>query len=191
MRLHSGEVIDVVQGQSGSGGSGLSSAAGQSTSGGLGSSSQSSDLGNIGTVETRNEVDFWKQMKDTLENMIGKGKDPAGRSVTVNPLAGVIVVRAYNKELKQVQAYLDMVQNSVDRQVILEVKVLEVTLNNQFQMGIDWHIFGTNLNSIGDFPDTNITVTDFPPAYTANITWNKNFTTFIQMLETQGNVQVL
>lgn len=192
MRLHSGEVTGVIGGQAGSGGSGsLSSSSSTTARSSSSGSSGGAGLGNIGTVETRNDIDFWKHIKNTLENMIGKEKDPAGRSVTVNPLAGVIVVRAYNKELKQVQTYLDMVQNSVDRQVILEVKILEVTLRDQYQMGIDWHIFGANLNSLGDFPDTNITITDFPPAYTANITWNKNFTTFIQMLETQGNVQVL
>lgn len=114
------------------------------------------------------------------------------RSVTVNPLAGVAVVRAYPKELKQVDAYLDLVQNSVDRQVILEAKILEVTLNNQYQMGIDWKLFGANLNAISDFPNTNMNLEDFPNAFSVTAKFNpKDFTATIRALELQGNVQVL
>lgn len=108
------------------------------------------------------------------------------RGVTVNPLAGVVVVRAYPKEQKQVEAYLDLVQNNMDRQIILEAKILEVTLKNQYQMGIDWRIFGARLNAISDFPGTDITLADFPDAFSIDITWNRSFTTTIRALEEQA-----
>src|SRR3990167_3123122 len=183
MRLHSGEITEVVQGKAG-GGALAPSAASSS----IASSGATPTQGSIGNVSTHSNVDFWTGLKATLENMIGKEKD---RSVTVNPLAGVVVVRAYPKDLKQVAAYLDLVQNNMDRQVILEAKILEVTLNDRYQMGIDWHIFGVNLNSIGDFPNTGINLAEFSAAYTAVIQCSPDFTTTIRILGEQGTVQVL
>ncbi|WP_165481142.1 pilus (MSHA type) biogenesis protein MshL [Legionella impletisoli] len=144
----------------------------------------------IGEVDTTSTVDFWKQLKGTLDSIIGT---EGGRSVTVNPLAGVVVVRAMPKELKQVENYLDLVQNSMDRQVILEAKILEVTLNDEYQMGIDWKIFGAQLNALSNFTEAgaDITQDEFPDAFKIDIKWNTSFTTTIQALETQGNVQVL
>lgn len=184
MRLHSGEVTEVVQGASGGGGAAAASGISGTSSG----SSPTSVQGNIGSVHTKSTIDFWEQLKLTLENIIGKDE---ARSVTVNKLAGVVVVRAYPKELKQVEAYLDVVQNNMNRQVILEAKILEVTLNDRYQMGIDWHAFGLRLNSIADFPNTGFTLSDFPAAYTARIRWMTDFTTAIRLLGTQGTVQVL
>ncbi|WP_148263554.1 pilus (MSHA type) biogenesis protein MshL [Legionella drancourtii] len=143
----------------------------------------------IGDVETKSNIDFWKSLQLTLQNMIGK---TGGRSVTVNPVAGLVVVYAAPRELKQVERYLDMVQNSMDRQVILEAKILEVNLNNQFQMGINWKLFGASLNALSNFPEVDIAQADFPSAFDVDVHWNpKDFTSVIQALETQGNVQVL
>lgn len=179
MHLSSGEVTQVASGRSSTGAAGTSTA----TTGGATNISS-----NIGDVQTTSDVNFWARLSSSLTNMVGT---EGGRSVTVHPLAGVVVVRALPKELKQVEIFLDTVQNSMDRQVILEAKILEVTLNNQFQMGIDWKILGANLNAIRSFPGTDISPDDFPDAFKIDIKWAENFTTTIQALEEQGNVQVL
>jgi MSHA biogenesis protein MshL len=54
----------------------------------------------------------------------------------------VIVIRAMPEELRNVDQYLRATQLSVDRQVILEAKILEVELNSNFQSGINWAAFG-------------------------------------------------
>jgi MSHA biogenesis protein MshL len=68
------------------------------------------------------------------------GKD--GRSVTISPQSGVIVIRAMPDELRNVDMYLKATQLSVDRQVILEAKILEVELNSNYQSGVNWAAFG-------------------------------------------------
>ena len=65
----------------------------------------------------------------------------------VNPMSGVIVVRAMPDELKNVSAYLKASQISIERQVILEAKILEVQLNDSFQSGVNWSAFQNGLNS--------------------------------------------
>ncbi|MEO6976467.1 MAG: hypothetical protein ABI144_11445, partial [Gallionella sp.] len=70
-----------------------------------------------------------------------------GRSVVISPMSGVIVVRAMPDELRNVSAYLKASQISVDRQVILEAKIVDVQLNNSFQSGVNWAAFGSGPNS--------------------------------------------
>jgi MSHA biogenesis protein MshL len=64
------------------------------------------------------------------------------RSIVVSPQSGVIVVRATPAELRAVEDYLRATRLSVERQVMLEAKIIEVTLSDQFQSGINWALFG-------------------------------------------------
>jgi MSHA biogenesis protein MshL len=95
------------------------------------------DSANVSTVSAS---DFWLELKTALEAIIETGKD--GRSVTISPQSGVIVIRAMPDELRNVDMYLKATQLSVDRQVILEAKILEVELNSNFQSGVNWAAFG-------------------------------------------------
>ncbi|MDP2827010.1 MAG: pilus (MSHA type) biogenesis protein MshL [Sulfuricellaceae bacterium] len=61
-----------------------------------------------------------------------------GRSVSVNPLSGVVVVRALPSEQREVSTFLKLSQVSVDRQVILEAKILDVELSDSYQAGVNW-----------------------------------------------------
>ena len=104
-------------------------------------------------INTASTSDFWSDLKAALEAIVGSGKD--GRNVIISPQSGVVVVRALPDELRSVAAYLKATQLSVDRQVILEAKILEVQLNDSYQSGINWASFasfrGNTLNraSIG------------------------------------------
>jgi MSHA biogenesis protein MshL len=190
MTVSSGEVTSSSNSSGGSSGGSNGSSSNNSPTGSINSGNQNYSAV-IGDVETKSDIDFWKSIRLTLQNIIGKEN---GRTVTVNPAAGIVVVYAAPRELKQVERYLDMVQNSMDRQVILEAKILEVNLSNEFQMGIDWKLFGASIDSISNFPEkfVEINQAEFPNAYRANIKWNpQDFTSVIQVLETQGNVQVL
>jgi MSHA biogenesis protein MshL len=102
-----------------------------------GSNQQQRDSANVSTTS---ESDFWLELKTALEALVDIGKD--GRSVTISPQSGVIVIRAMPDELRNVDLYLKATQVSVDRQVILEAKILEVELNSNFQSGVNWAAFG-------------------------------------------------
>ncbi|MGV7207480.1 pilus (MSHA type) biogenesis protein MshL [Oxalobacteraceae bacterium A2-2] len=96
-------------------------------------------------VQTTSVSDFWTELKASLELLVAVGKD--GRSVVISPQSGVIVIRAMPDELRNVEQYLKATQLSVDRQVILEAKILEVELNSNFQSGVNWAAFGKGNNS--------------------------------------------
>ncbi|HEU0219918.1 MAG TPA: secretin N-terminal domain-containing protein [Gallionella sp.] len=95
-------------------------------------------------VTTTSSADFWVELGQSLQAIVGNEK---GRSVVVSPMSGVIVVRAMPDELKNVAAYLKASQISIERQVILEAKIVEVQLNDGFQSGVNWAAFKNSPNS--------------------------------------------
>ncbi|KOO02766.1 pilus (MSHA type) biogenesis protein MshL [Vibrio nereis] len=86
-------------------------------------------------IETLSESDFWPQLEQAVAKLIGHN---AGQSVVVTPQASVITVRAYPDEVRQVREFLGISQQRMQRQVILEAKILEVTLSDGYQQGINW-----------------------------------------------------
>jgi MSHA biogenesis protein MshL len=91
-------------------------------------------------ISTSSTSDFWADLRTALEAIVGKQE---GRSVVISPQSGVVVVHALPDELNNVAAYLKASQLSVDRQVILEAKILEVQLNSSYQTGINWSTFAS------------------------------------------------
>ena len=55
-----------------------------------------------------------------------------------NPEAGVISVRATSRQHEKVQEFLDQVVGSAKRQVLIEATIVEVTLSDEYQSGVDW-----------------------------------------------------
>ena len=128
-------------------------------------------------VQTMNHTDFWASLRTTISSIIG-GEDES-RSVTVSPQAGMIVVKARPSELSAVREFLERSELSVKRQVILEAKILEVSLNEGFEAGVNWGAISGQLAYTQNIADgfvlgangagTNATTSEF-----RNIT--KNFT---------------
>lgn len=92
-------------------------------------------------LSTTSDSNFWAELKESLGAIIGGTGD--GRKVVISPQSGVVVVRGMPDELRAVDLYLKATQLSVDRQVILEAKILEVELNDNFQTGINWASFAS------------------------------------------------
>ena len=88
-------------------------------------------------VSTTSNSDIWAETGEALRSMVGAGN---GRQVIVSPQSGTIAVRAMPEELRQVEAYLRLSRLAVERQVMLEAKIVEVELSEGFQSGIDWSI---------------------------------------------------
>jgi MSHA biogenesis protein MshL len=157
------------------------------------------------SVNTSSVSDFWASLDKTLKVMI---PDDKGRSVIVNGQGGIVIAHAYPVELHRIARYLDSLQNNLQRQIIIEAKVLEVQLNNNFESGIDWSLFGNPLNGLATFSqqgngpnsaggsgsgavsgNTNVNLPSFDPIFT--VTVKGSFRTLVNFLQTQGNVQTL
>jgi MSHA biogenesis protein MshL len=196
------------------------SQAGATTTGGSGG--QATDRTSAGAnsysrINTDSDAQFWATLAGSLNQLVGG----EGRSVTVNAQSGVVVVRAMPRELRAVADYLEATQTTVQRQVILEARILEVELADGYQSGINWAalrndaketaVFGFGRDLSGTVSsNTSISGTANTSTPGANITGNfadsltaslsrsftvglfaQDFTAFIDLLQNQGEVQVL
>lgn len=189
---------------------GVSQAAGNNGNGGAGNngvnnfSGNSTNGNNIGgggvngsingtNITTQTNTDFWADLQATLTSLIGSEE---GRSVMVTPQAGLVTVRALPSEIRSVRDYLKVTEDIVKRQVVLEARIIEVSLSDEFQQGINWNqivensgstefSFSTNAGTIGNG------ITAALGGVTSLSFFNRDFSGVLSLLSTQGNVQVL
>ena len=88
-------------------------------------------------LSTTSVTEFWSELREALRGIVGAGP---GRNVVVSPQSGVVAIRAMPEELRQVEAFLKATRIAVERQVMLEAKIVEVVLRDGFQSGVDWSI---------------------------------------------------
>jgi MSHA biogenesis protein MshL len=142
-------------------------------------------------ITTDTEAGFWTELNQSLQVIVGNGE---GRSVVVTPQAGLVVVRAQPDELLMVSDYLEKAELIMRRQVVLETKILEIDLSDGFQSGINWTAImtpGTNNNiGLGISGDPLTGPENVGGVFGMTIDTG-DFTAIIELLETQGNVQVL
>ncbi|OGS95333.1 MAG: general secretion pathway protein GspD [Gallionellales bacterium RIFCSPLOWO2_02_FULL_57_47] len=199
LRVNSGSVSDSTTGSSGT--------AGATTT----SSTQTRGL-DSSKVSMTSSADFWDELGRSLQAIVGNEN---GRSVVISPMSGVIVVRAMPDELKNVTAYLKASQISIERQVILEAKIVEVQLNDSFQSGVNWGAFKNNPNSrtslgqlspgatlatagavtdgvISSIPGATLAAAGQAAGSLFGLAFQtSNFAALLSFLESQGNVHVL
>lgn len=180
---------------------------------GGGSSSAAARADDSSHVRTTSDADFWREVQSSLTALVGSGAD---RRVVLNPAAGVVVIKATPSEMRQVEEYLKAVQVSIERQVMIEAKIVDVVLGNESQQGINWSSFGKLLGRgklsigmlqpgavIGNTGDLNDgSGNSFTPggllsagsaaAGLYGIAFqSSSFAAMLNFLQTQGDVQVL
>ena len=122
-----------------------SSSTGGTTSGATQPTS-SSQQGEGSRVTTTSKTDFWAELTEAVKGLVGAGP---GRSVVISPQAGIMAVHAMPDELRQVDKFLKAAQIAVERQVMLEAKIVEVELRDGYQSGIDWSALKNGGGSTG------------------------------------------
>ena len=141
------------------------------------------------TVTTSNETDLWGDIEDSVENLLS----PEGK-VVIDRQSGNILVTDFPKFLDRIAIFLESVEGSVHRQVLIEARILEVDLEGEFQFGIDWsavakagalqgNAFGGRIFSQSLAPAG---ATDFQIGVTST-----DFESLLNILSTQGEVNVL
>jgi MSHA biogenesis protein MshL len=169
------------------------------------------------SISTRSSSDFWPELEASLKGLVGTD---GGRAVIVNAQSGIIAVRANPRELRDVQQFLDKIQDIASRQVIIEAKIVEVELSSAFRAGINWAAiaqqgsrtisgfqtgpqqgFGSNNLQLLNQPSVPVTVGPGNPvtsmltnslggAFTLAVNAG-SFNAYVELLATQGKTRVL
>lgn len=143
-------------------------------------------------VRTSSEANFWETLEASLNAIVGADTD--GRMVMVNSQTGMVVIRALPTDLATVRNFLRQSQLSAGRQVILETKIVEVRLDDAFEAGINWSaIQGQYAKSIdfGVEKSRGQSTNWAGEAAFSAVFGVSDISDLIQLLETQGHVQVL
>ena len=98
------------------------------------SSTTSSESQSTNTVVTEEKGDFW----GGLAEEIGALLSPGSGKVVVNPTSGTVTVTDYMANVEQVERHLRMIEARVRTGVVIETRIMEVTLDDATKYGIDW-----------------------------------------------------
>lgn len=138
-------------------------------------------------VRTETESQMWQDTEKVIRRMIEQ--DNADASAVVSPEAGTIAVRATPATLRQIEDFIDRLQGNITRQVVLEARILEVELSDQFRAGIQWETLGSPLR--GSLSTGARMGIEGAGTFGLSILRDESFSTIINALERQGDVQVL
>ncbi len=172
------------------------------TSSAQSSSTTGNQNGNTSKTKVTNtsQNSFWKTMVTNLNRILGQSSSSgtSSNNVVANPMSGVISVKATQKQHREIQAFIEQVMTNAQRQVLIEITIVEVELGNRFQTGIDWQRLSKNagagsngLSFISNLLGANLST---PPVFSIgyNRTTNSNsLSGTIKMLESFGNVKVI
>ena len=161
-------------------------------------SSDSEDEDSGSKVKSTSESDFWKELEGTLSGIVG---DKDGRFVRVSPQTSSVSIRAMSDEIKAVKDYLQLAENSLKRQVIIEAKLLEVTLDEGYEQGINWGMVLNGSKSslkinenaaVKGFTNSVFSLLGGGLSMSGSYTHNDDtYNAFISLLKVQGDVATL
>ncbi len=183
------------------------------------------------TINSNDKFQFWSTMKDQIHRILvtsGDGSlyfkktkdgwvDDAGNvweynptEPIVDPEAGLVTVTGTPEQIRRVSKYIAAMAKQVKLQVLIDVKILSVTLNKDKQTGIDWSkLYGLTNFSINTLDmtqknmqewksgDNKITDAKFAPgtqpsnARVFEAKGHADMSDVIRYLKTQGTVKTV
>lgn len=192
----------------------VSTELGSTGRGGANPEGGSSDANNSSRTEvtSKSENDFWVTLKGNILAIIDNGQssesngsgeaseaaDTSGESsgnsnLVINKEAGIIAVRATEKQHKAVDEFLFEVVMSAQRQVLIEATIAEVILNDSYQAGIDWSAidFNGGITETITQAVTNTTVSGFTFNFNDVGRGSSQLDLTVRALETFGDVSIV
>jgi type II secretory pathway component GspD/PulD (secretin) len=125
------------------------------------------------SISSSSSGDLWTAVTANIEKIIGVDNAIGGvlkPFVTLNQQAGIVTVKANERDHKIVKEYIDEVRSSSTAQVLIEAKIIEVDLTDEFRTGIDW----SEISSV-----SNASFTDYASGDSSSTTFTNPFVVVI------------
>jgi len=159
-------------------------------------------------VENESKNEFWSTITLNIAAILGEGikqgsgsRIETGNNIIVNRESGVIAVRATAKQHKTIKNFIDRVVGNVQRQVLIEATIAEVTLSDVYKAGVDWSLVSETAvvggqtvlrkGGIQDVLGGNLGTSPFFQLATAGTVNGNPLNVTLKALETFGDVKVL
>ena len=99
-----------------------------------------------GSVEIEESVNVWAELKSGITALM----TPDAGKLAISRRVGYITVTDYRSNMERIEEYMDIFKGSVQTQIHIRAKLLEVTLKDGNEFGINW---AATLKSIPFFSD--------------------------------------
>lgn len=142
---------------------------------------------NGSSISSSSATNIWGDIEKILGGIVGEG---GGRRISSAPQAGLLTITAYPNELRAARDFLASMQERLQRQVIIEARIVEVSLNDEYQQGINWNDIFRIGNATGSLNFNSSAVTGTGGVFGATVNVG-DFSGVLNLLQNQGNVQVL
>ena len=160
--------------------SGASSGVSSSSSGRNSGGGSSSSNGQT-TISTKSTFTFWDNLQNSLTKLFSDSKDV---DIFINRNASLLTITANSQNMKKAQKFIDKLMIRMHKQVLIEVKIIELTYNNSHSVGIDWSQLNLSLNG-------SLGATDGSLSKSYSLAYNFSTSNFLKYLDTFGNVKVM
>lgn len=213
--------ILAISGAASAGSGGGGGAEGGAAAGGGGGGSTGFSTGSASTITATAEGDFWASLENGVREILryeppqrmsagataaaqqlqqsaaasgasAEGELPQGTFLVINRQAGVISVACSERQHEMIARFMEELRRNASAQVLIEAKILEVQLNEQYQSGVNWNLFEGAVKYDGDYQAASIptgsgTAFTFSPGGGADVRLDY----FVQILESFGTVRTL
>jgi MSHA type pilus biogenesis protein MshL len=132
---------------------------------------------------------FWGDFESQIRSLLS----PKGR-LTVNRLTGSVMLTDLPSKVAEATRFIDLMRDGMYRQIDIEVRIVEVTLRDQFALGLDWSRFSINplrgvlaVNTLINAPQAT---TRLPSTVSASFSGDR-YSALIEALREQGDVRMV
>ena len=180
--------------------------------GGNGSSSTSrsgqsdSDNNSIAKISGTADADFWSEVEKSLPQVLSTASTHKTMAVglrtdskneanfSLDKQSGLVTVFGNERQQKAVQTYLSRLQEKASAQVLIEARIVEVELSDEFQSGVNWsQLFKDSAGITANFgaPGVGAAMTTASSGLFSASVDSKDFSGILNLVRTFGATRVL
>jgi MSHA biogenesis protein MshL len=117
---------------------------------GIGGSSEETTNSSSTTLNQSSANDFWNTLALNVAALIGENVEEEGSAsaVIISPESGIVSVRATEKQHEEIYEFIETVRTRALYQVLIEATIVEVTLSDRYQSGVDWGVLGRDSGQV-------------------------------------------
>jgi general secretion pathway protein D len=104
------------------------------------------------TLNTGHTVDFWEELERTIGMVLSTDEVKKKPRYSINRYAGILSVYGTQVQHRQIENYLKQLRQATMTQILVEAKIIEIDLSEDYQNGIDWSVI---INKIKDINVAN------------------------------------
>ena len=140
------------------------------------------------TVTFKAKSEFWDDLSKGIGIILSSDNK---NKYSINKQSGIITIYANSKTQRAVQEYIDKIKEVTNSQVLIEAKIIEVVLNNEYKRGINWNLLFNKSNAITKFVNSDGNVFSFTHSNINNTKDSHSVESILKALEQFGSVRTI